>query len=61
MITEHNKYLQPEKCQCNNFDSQIGATTVSMMQYIMLLLYKKMHSGKRLGDLFDLLSSQTEE
>ncbi|MBK5202750.1 MAG: transposase [Prolixibacteraceae bacterium] len=55
------QHLQLGKCQCNNFDSQIGATTVSMMQYIMLLLYKKMHYGNSLGGLFDLLSSQTEE
>jgi hypothetical protein len=58
---EAKQYLQLGKCQCNSFDSQIGATTLSMMQYIMLILYKQMHYGKSLGSLFDLLSSQAEE
>ena len=55
------QHLQLGKCQCNNFDSQIGATTLAMMQYIMLLLYKQMHYGQSLGSIFDLLSSQAEE
>jgi len=55
------QHLQLGKCQCNNFDSQIGTTTLAMMQYMMLLLYKQMHFGKSLGSIFDLLSSQAEE
>ena len=55
------QHLQFGKCQCNNFDSQIGAATLSMMQYIMLLLYKQMHYGQSLGSIFDLLSSQAQE
>ena len=55
------QHLQLGKCQCNNFDSQIGATTLAMMQYMMLLLYKQMHYGKSLGSIFELLSSQAEE
>lgn len=55
------QHLQLGKCQCNNFDSQIGATTLAMMQYMMLLLYKQMHYGNSLGSIFDLLSSQVEE
>jgi hypothetical protein len=55
------QHLQLGKCQCNNFDSQIGAITLAMMQYMMLLLYKQMHFGKSLGSIFDLLSSQAEE
>ena len=55
------QHLQLGKCQCNNFDSQIGAITLAMMQYIMLLLYKQMHFGHSLGSIFDLLSSQAEE
>jgi hypothetical protein len=58
---EAKQYLQLGKCQCNSLDSQIGATTLAMMQYIMLILYKQMHYGKSLGSLFDLLSSQAEE
>jgi hypothetical protein len=58
---EAKQYLQLGKCQCNSLDSQIGATTLSMMQYIMLILYKQMHYGKSLGSLFDLLSSQAGE
>jgi len=58
---EAKQYLQLGKCQCNSLDSQIGATTLSMMQYIMLILYKQMHYGKSTGSLFDLLSSQAEE
>jgi hypothetical protein len=55
------QHLQLGKCQCNNFDSQIGTTTLTMMQYMMLLLYKQMHYGHSLGSIFDLLSSQAEE
>ena len=55
------QYLQLGKCQCNNFDSQIGATTLVMMQYIMLLLYKQQHYGQSLGSIFDMLSTQTQE
>jgi len=42
-IKEAKQYLQLGKCQCNSLDSQIGATTLAMMQYIMLILYKQMH------------------
>ena len=55
------QHLQLGKCQCNNFDSQIGATTLALMQYIMLLLYKQMHFGHSLGSIFDLLSSQAQQ
>jgi hypothetical protein len=55
------QHLQLGKCQCNNFDSQIGTITMAMMQYMMLLLYKQMHYGHSLGSIFDLLSSQVEE
>jgi hypothetical protein len=55
------QHLQLGKCQCNNFDSQIGAATLAMMQYIMLLLYKQRHYGQSLGSIFDLLSSQAQE
>jgi hypothetical protein len=55
------QYLQLGKCQSTSLDSQIGATTLAMMQYIMLILYKQMHYGKTLGSLFDLISSQAEE
>jgi hypothetical protein len=55
------QYLQLGKCQCNNFDSQIGAATLAMMQYIMLLLYKQMHYGQSLGSIFDLLGTQAQQ
>lgn len=55
------QHLQLGKCQCNNFDSQIGATTLVMMQYIMLLLYKQRYYGQSLGSIFDLLSTQAQE
>ena len=55
------QHLELGKCQCNNFDSQIGTTTLAMMQYMMLLLYKQMHYGHSLGSIFDLLSLQAEE
>jgi hypothetical protein len=55
------QHLQLGKCQCNNFDSQIGATTLVMMQYIMLLLYKQRYYGQSLGSIIDLLSSQAQE
>jgi hypothetical protein len=55
------QHLQLGKCQCNNFDSQIGTITLAMMQYMMLLLYKQMHYGHSLGRIFDLISSQAEE
>jgi len=55
------QHLQLGKCQCNNFDSQIGSTTLVMMQYIMLLLYKQQHYGQSFGSIFDMLSTQTQE
>ena len=55
------QHLQLGKCQRNNFDSRIGTTTLAMMQYMMLLLYKQMHYGHSLSSIFDLLSSQAEE
>jgi len=58
---EVKQHLQIGRCQCNNFDSQIGDATLAMMQYIMLLLYKQMHYGQSPGSIFDLLSSQEEE
>jgi len=58
---EAKQHLQLGKCQCNNFDSQIGAATLAMMQYIMLLLYKQMHYGQSIGSIFDLLSLQATE
>ena len=58
---EGKQHLQLGKCQCNNFDSQIGSTTLAMMQYMMLLLYKQMRYGHSLGSIFDLLSSQAQE
>jgi len=58
---EAKQHLQLGKCQCNNFDSQIGAATLAMMQYIMLLLYKQMHYVQSIGSIFDLLSLQATE
>ena len=55
------QYLQLGKCQCNNFDSQIGAATLAIMQYIMLVLYKQMHYGQSLGSIFDLLGTQAQQ
>ncbi len=55
------QHLQLGKCQCNNFDSQIGSTTLAMMQYMMLLLYKQMHFGQSIGSIFEQLSSKTVE
>ena len=40
------QYLQLGKCQSTSLDSQIGATTLAMMQYIMLILYIDFH-GKQ--------------
>lgn len=55
------QYLQLGKCQCNNFDSQVGATTIAMLQYIMLLLYKKRHYQYSLGSIFDVISTQAQD
>lgn len=55
------QHLQLGKCQCNNFDAQIGATTIAMIQYIFLLLYKQMHYGQTLGSVFDLISTRVQE
>jgi hypothetical protein len=61
VFKDAKQHLQLGKCQCNNFDSQIGTITLAMMQYMMLLLYKQMHYGHSLGRIFDLISSQAEE
>jgi len=60
-VENAKQYLQLGKCQCNNFDSQIGSATLAMMQYIMLLLYKQMHYGQSLGSIFDLLGTQAQQ
>jgi predicted metal-dependent hydrolase len=61
LFKDAKQYLQLGKCQCNNFDSQIGAATLAMMQYIMLLLYKQMHYGQSLGSIFDMLGTQAQQ
>jgi len=61
VFKDAKQYLQLGKCQCNNFDSQIGAATLAMMQYIMLLLYKQMHYGQSLGSIFDMLGTQAQQ
>lgn len=52
LFKEAKQHLNLGKSQANDFDSQIADTTISMMQYILLTLYKRFHAYESLGELF---------
>ncbi len=49
---ESKQHLGLGKCQSQNFDAQIGAITLSMLQYNMLSVAKRFSDYETLGELF---------
>lgn len=49
---ESKQYLGLGKCQAQNFDAQIAATTLCMLQYNLLSLVKRFNDYETLGELF---------
>jgi hypothetical protein len=52
MFKEAKQHLNFGKGQANDFDSQIADITISMMQYIVLVLHKRFTAYESLGALF---------
>ena len=49
---ESKQYLNLGKSPSNDFDAQIADATISMMQYIILSLYKRFHAYETMGEIF---------
>jgi len=49
---ETKQYLNLGKSQANDFDAQIADTTIVMMQYTILTLYKRFQVYETIGELF---------
>ena len=49
---ESKQHLGLGKCQSQDFDAQIGAITLSMLQYNMLSVAKRFSDYETLGELF---------
>jgi hypothetical protein len=58
---ESKQYLRLGKCQSQDFDAQIAATTICMMQYNLLSVVKRFQSYETLGELFRQSTSETAE
>jgi hypothetical protein len=59
---ECKQYLLLGKCQSLDFDAQIADTTLTMIRFILLSYYKRIHYGTTIGGLFrQLQQSATEE
>ena len=53
---ECKQHLLLGKCQSQDFDAQIAETTLSMMRYVLLSYYERIHYGMTIGGLFSKLS-----
>lgn len=58
---ETKNYLGLGKCQSQDFDAQIADTTISMMQYNILSLAKRLLDYESLGELFKQAGVETLE
>jgi hypothetical protein len=58
---ECKQYLGLGKCECRDFDSQIAATTLCMLQYNLLSAVKRFESYESFGALFRAAKSETLE
>ena len=52
------QYLKLGSCQSNCFDAQIADVTISMLQYIMLIFFKRVNYQQSFGELFKNVSSE---
>ena len=55
------QHLKLGSCQSNCFDAQIADITIIMLQYIMLIYYKRVNCQQSFGDLFAEISSDLIE
>ncbi len=55
------QYLQLGKCQSNDFDAQIADTSMSLIRYLLLSYYKRVHYQQTIGGLFAEISQQIIE
>ena len=51
LFTDH-KNLNLGKSQSNYFNAQVADTTICLMQYILLALYKRFESYETIGGIF---------
>ena len=58
---ECKQYLLFGSCQSQDFDAQIADFTLSMMRYILISFYERLHYGYTLGGLFREISKQTQK
>ena len=58
---EAKQYLLLGKSQSQDFDAQIADTTLSLIRYILLSYYERIHYGVTLGGLFKYLSQASIE
>ncbi len=55
------QHLKIGSCQSNCFDAQIADITISMLQYIMLIYFKRVNYQQSFGELFAKISSELVE
>ena len=55
---ECKQYLLLGKCQSRDFDAQIADTTLSLIRYILLSFYKRIHYGTTIGGIFQKLKQE---
>ena len=55
------QHLKLGSCQSNCFDAQIADFTISMLQYIMLIYFKRVNYQQSFGELFAKISSELVE
>ena len=55
------QHLKLGSCQSNCFDAQIADITISMLQYIMLIYFKRVNYQQSFGELFAKISSELVE
>jgi hypothetical protein len=53
---ESKQYLLLGKCQSQDFDAQIADITLSLIRYIFLSYYERIHYGMTIGEIFRKLS-----
>lgn len=58
---ECKQYLLLGKSQSRDFDAQIADTTISMIRYILLSYYERIHYGITIGGLFKKISQASIE
>jgi len=58
---ECKQHLLLSKCQSQDFDAQIADTTLSLMRYILLSYYERIHYGTTIGGLFKDMSQAAIE